>query len=128
MNEAYIGGLIALAGSALGFLGALVIADRNARAEERKHFRELGLQVAFAKFKKEGEIAQKMADLTGQIRVIPPISVFVVDGIKMMEVASDKGLSADEVGVKLSELNDFTEAVIRTMIEERQADSQKGKG
>jgi hypothetical protein len=121
---AIIAGAFGLIGAIVGVCGALFIAARTARIDEqrhlrelgmkdRQHFRELGLQVAHTKFKKEQEMAQKIADLTGEIRSTPPFSVFVVDGIKMMEIVSDSRLSADEVGVRLAALNDFNESVIK---------------
>jgi hypothetical protein len=112
MNESYIVGLFTLAGSAFGFLSALVIANRNARLEERKHFRELGLKIAFYMSQREDEMAQKLADLTKQPRITPPVSVFVVYGLKMMEIASDTSLPSHEVGIQLAQLNKFTDALI----------------
>jgi gas vesicle protein len=115
MSDAYVVGFFALAGSALGFIGALLIANRTAKTEERKHFREIGLQVAFHMAKQEEIMAQKLADLTGEIKVTPPMSAWVVHSLKMMEIVSDTSLTSTEVGKRLSELNKFTESVINEL-------------
>ena len=112
MSDTYIVGLFTLAGSALGFIGALLIANRTAKIEERKHFRELGLQLAFHLAKQEEIMAQKLADATGEIRFTPPISAWVAHSLKMMEIVSDTSLESTDIGKRLSELNKFTESVI----------------
>jgi hypothetical protein len=107
MSEPYIIGLFTLAGTGLGALIMFAAADRTARIEERKHFRELGLKVAMTKF----EGCSKLADATGKLQDIPPFEAFVLEGIKFMDIVSTPGLSAVETAKRLTELRDFSKTV-----------------
>jgi hypothetical protein len=120
MIDAYIVGVFTLAGTALGAWVSYAVAARNARIEERKHFRELGLKVALTKFEGCAKLAQQLANTTGKFQEIPPFEAFVIDGVKFMDIVATPGLSAHETARRMAELRDFNKVII-------QSAKQKGK-
>ena len=122
MSEPYIVGIIALAGTGLGALIMYAAAARTARIEERKHFRELGLKIALTKFESCVKSAQAITDLTGQPSEVPHFEIFVIEGIKLMEIVqSEPNIGADEIGRRIKRLRDFTKNVIISIKEKTDA-------
>jgi hypothetical protein len=114
VSESYTVGLFTIAGVVLTFLFDQLRSERAARFEERKHFRELGLKVAILKYERNAALAQQVANLKGPGAVVetPPLEVFVIKGIKFMEIVATPNLSADAAIRRLTELEDFTSTVI----------------
>ncbi len=113
MTATYVVGMFTLAGSALGFLGALVIAHLAARAEAKRQTRDLGIKIALAHLEHRMKEGQALAEATESEIEVKPISIFVVEGIKMAEIISNPRLSGDEIGQALAKLTSFTNAVQR---------------
>ena len=112
MSDAYIVGIFTIAGTSLGAWVSYAVAARNARIEERKHFRELGLKMALTKFEKNMELAQQLADATGRFQEVRPFEAFVIEGIKFMDIVATPNLSADEMARRMSDLRDFTQTIV----------------
>ena len=100
-----------LVGTALGVWGTFAVTNRTARLEERKHFRELGLQIAITKFEGCSKLAQQLADATGKFQEIPPFEAFVIESTKFMDIVATPGLSAHETARRLALLRDFTKTI-----------------
>jgi HAMP domain-containing protein len=125
MDTAYISGLFALLGTLLGLIVSLAISNRTERTQERKHFRELGMQIALLNYKNRLEMAQKISDLTHSVQEIPPFPLFVIEGIRTMEIVGDTRLTAKEVGRRISELFAFYKAVAKET-EQQTRDAREG--
>jgi len=87
-------------------------ATRTARIEERKHFLELGLKVALINFEKVLASAQQLANITGRTLEHPHFEVFVIKGIKFMDIVATPNISATEIAGQMNRLQDFTETII----------------
>jgi hypothetical protein len=120
MNE-FVLVLVAIVGGASGIIGVIIggkissaAADRTARIEERKHFRELGLKIAIINHERNAALAQQVANLKGLGAIVnaPPLEVFVIKGIRFMEIVATSNISADETARRLADLQVFTETVI----------------
>jgi hypothetical protein len=111
MSDSYIVGIFTLAGAALGSWVTFAVAAKTARIEERKHFRELGLKVALTKFEGCMKLAQQLANETGKFQPVPPFEAFVINGVKLMEIVSTPGLSADEIARRMAKISDLTQAI-----------------
>ena len=85
---------------------------RTTRLEERKHFRELGLKVAILNYERNAALAQQLANLKGGFVDTPPLEVFVIKGMKFMDIVATPNISATEAGRRLADLQDFTSTVI----------------
>jgi hypothetical protein len=119
MSDPYVVGIFTLAGAIVGVCGALAVAARAARAEERKHFRELGLKVALTNFEACMKMAQSATDRFNQPLHVPPLKTFIIQGIRLMEIVSDTSLSADEMAQRVAKMEDFTQEITRAA-EQRQ--------
>ena len=108
-----ITGIFALSGVAIGSLATFFISSRTAKLEDRRHIRELGLQLATTNLEHRMREAQAIADKTGRILEIPSLTIFVVEGIKMAEIICDPRLNAYEMGQRLAGLPTFTKTVQR---------------
>ena len=91
----------------VGMLGSLLVSNRIARIEERKHFRELGIKIALVLYNECKEAAQKNANASGITRTMPPFTLFLINGIRTMEIVGDTRLTAEEVGRRTSEFFAF---------------------
>lgn len=115
MTEAVLTSIVSaasgLVGAAIGLCGALAISRRAARLDERKHFRELGLKIGLTNFEHCTQLAQAAANRYQRFFEVPPLKVFVIQGIKLMEIVSDDTLSADEMARRISESEDFTQSI-----------------
>ena len=100
-----------LIGAAIGLWGALAVAKRAAHAEERRHFRSLGIEIGKAKFEQAMLIAQKAADATGRFVPIPSYESHLIHGLRIMEIISDTNLTAAEVGKCIAQSVDFTKDI-----------------
>jgi hypothetical protein len=58
------------------------------------------------------KLAKDYANITGQSQFVPPFESFVIDGMKLVEIASTPNLSADEVAIRMGKLQDFTATII----------------
>ena len=105
----------AIFGATIGASSALLASHLTRRSEERRHYRELGVSVARAKFDQSMEFAQKAANTTGQIIFVPPFDAHLIHGIRLMEIISDSRLSAQQVGERIAALTDFTTTVTNTV-------------
>lgn len=116
MNDIIIAAIIgtggALLGGIMGIYGTLIITDRTTRLEERKHFRELGLKVAIINHDKNAAMAQQLANQTGRTVETPPLEVFVIKGMKFMDIVATPNINAAETARRLTLLQDFTSTVI----------------
>jgi hypothetical protein len=104
---------VCVVSSVSGLLGVIIgawimyaAAARTARIEESKHYRELGLKIALTKFESCVKSAQAITDLTGQPSEVPHFEIFVIEGIKLMEIVqSEPNISADEMGRRIKQLS-----------------------
>lgn len=119
MSDSFIVGIFTLAGTALGICATFAVAARTARIEERKHFRELGFKMALAKFEKNMEMAQQLADATGKFQEAPPFEAFVIEGIKFMDIVATPGLSATETARRMAHLRDFTQIIVHAAMQKK---------
>lgn len=104
-------GLFALLGASIGGLISYLTAARAARAEERRHLRELALKVALTKFEGCQALAQQLANATGNFQPVPPLDEFILQAVRLMDIAGDSRLSAAEATRRLRELSDFARAI-----------------
>ena len=122
MSDAYVTGLFTLAGTGLGFLGALLIANRTAKVEERRHireiqsrerqhYRELGMKMALNKSEWCAKLAQQLANATGRFQEFPPFEAFIIDAMKFMDIVATPDLSAEEMARRMAELRDFIKII-----------------
>jgi hypothetical protein len=112
-------GISAAIGSVMGALFSLLGIWLTNRSQERRHHWELGVQVALAKYKKFDEYAQWAANEFGREFRVPPFNVFLIDGIRIMEIVSNKRLNADQIAHRISELIDFTKEIDEAVQTER---------
>ena len=112
---AVIGLTGAVFGAIVGAASSVLTAYFTRRAEERRHYRQLGVEVARAKFDQCAALAQRTADATGSIIPMPPFDVFLLHSIRLMEVVSNPRLSAATVAKRIAELGEFTDTVTTTV-------------
>jgi hypothetical protein len=116
MNDIILAGIVSggfgLLGVVIGIWSTSAVAARNARIEERKHFRELGLKMALTKFEKNMELAQQLANATGKFQEVRPFEAFVIEGFKFMDIVSTPNLSASQMARRMADLRDFTMTVV----------------
>ena len=122
--------LVAIIGGASGLVGVIIggkissaAANRAARLEERRHLREIGLKVGLTNFEYCMKLAQSAADRYQQFMPVPPLKAFVIQGIKLMEIASDQNLSAQEMARRIAESEDFTQTIVRAAQERKKNDA-----
>lgn len=104
-------------GAIIGASTSLLVAWITRRSEERRHYRELGVEIALAKFKQHQELAQQIANASGKVAEIPPFNQFLLHSIRLMEIISDHRLNADQIALHISSLDNLAEKVTKTMQE-----------
>jgi hypothetical protein len=131
---ALIVGIIGVGGIIIGVIGSLFISARTARIEEQRHlreldfrdkqqrqelelrdrqqFRELGIRVGLANFEQCMALAKSAANRFHEPFRVPPLTGFIIQGIKQMEIVSDPHLSAEEMARKIAECEDFAQTFI----------------
>ena len=128
MSDAVLNNIISAAsgliGAAIGLCGALAVARRAAQAEERRHFRSLGIEVGKAKFEQSMALAQKAADATDRMIPVPSYESHLIHGLRLMEIISDTRLSADEVGRRIAQSVDFTKDMTSAVKKAQDRDAQ----
>jgi hypothetical protein len=99
-------------GSLIG--GGLVLFSQwlTRRQEDRSHIRELGLKMGLARHENCVRAAQQEADATKKIVTTPPFEACIVDGVKLMEVVSTPGLSAEEMARRIAEYRAYSQSVL----------------
>jgi hypothetical protein len=103
--DAAVAGLIgACVGAVAGLGGSIAAAIISRRSEERRHYRELGIQVALAKFNQQAALLNQLANATGKVEFMPPFETFLVYGIRLMEIVADLHLSPEEIKSKVDAL------------------------
>jgi|GEM_PF-2779470 len=102
-------------GAIIGAAASLLVTWITRRSEEQRHYREMGLQIALAKFKQHQELAQNLANRSGRVAEIPPFNQFLLHSIRLMEIVSDQRLNADQIASRLSTLDDLAEEVTKHM-------------
>lgn len=111
MANEYVVGLFTLAGGLIGGGFTWLAARRRDRLEERKHLRELALKLAVLKFERTEALAQALADRTGKFQEHPPIEAFVLHALRFMDLLDQPGLTPEELGRRLAELQTFSRGV-----------------
>ena len=111
MLVAVVGLIGAVFGAIVGAASSLLTAFLTRSTEERKHYRELGVKVAMAKFEQHQVLAQKVADATGQAVPIPPFDAFLLHAVRLMEIVSNRNLNSDQIASRMKHLTDFTNEV-----------------
>jgi len=106
-------------GAVIGAGSSLLVSYLSRRSEERRHYRELGVEVGRAKFDQSLKLAQQVADASGKFVPVPPLDAHLIHGIRLMEIISDSRLSAKEIGERIASLKDFTETVTSTVKSKR---------
>jgi len=96
-----IGGII---GALLSLFG-LWLANRS---QNRRHTAELGIRIALAKFEYDRQLAQQLANMTHKMQETPPFNAFLIDGIRLMDIVSNRRLSPEQMAERIGSLADFT--------------------
>jgi hypothetical protein len=119
MDPIIVTGLVSIVASVFGLIGVVIggrisaaAAERAAKAAERQHFRELGMQFAMVNYEGCVKMAERAADAHNKTYVIPPLKAFVIQGIKIMEIVGDPTLSNQAMIRKISECEDFAKAIV----------------
>ena len=81
------------------------------RAEARRHYRELGVEIARLKFEQCQALAQQTANATGKFIPMPPFDAFLMQSIKLMEIVSDSSLTAEQVEKRVAGIKPYTDAI-----------------
>ena len=105
----------AVVGAAIGFAGTILSTLISRKAEERRHFRELGVQVALAKFDDVRDTMQNLTNATGRTTEMPSLDAFLVQGIKLMDALSDSRLTAKQIARRITESVELAKAVSETL-------------
>lgn len=120
MEPIVVTALVSIVASVFGLIGAVIgsriaaaAADRAAKAAERRHFRELGLQFALVNFQTCMEIAKNEAARHHVTVEVPPLKAFVIQGIRIMETVGDGSLTQAEMIRRISESEDFAKGISR---------------
>lgn len=98
-------------GAIIGAASSLIVTYINRSSEERRHFRELGVQIAIEKFKQSLDLAQTTANATGRPISLPGFDAFLIHSIRLMEIVAEPGLSANETASKINKLGEFTDTL-----------------
>ena len=85
----------------------------NRRSEDRRLYRQLGVEIGRARFEQSLRLAQQFADSSGRFVPVPPLDVHLIHGIKLMEIISDTSLDTDEIVRRITALKDLTDAVAK---------------
>ena len=108
MSESVIIAIVSAAsgllGAAIGLCGALAVAKRTAQAEEHRHFRSLGIEIAKAKFEQQSALAKQLASMKGEPVFIQPYEAFIVYGIRLMDIVTDLSLTPDQIKSRIDVL------------------------
>ena len=97
----------ALGGALVGFGSSILVAWINKRHEDRKQIRELAVKVGIENWK---ELIQVARGNVGGGKM-PPLDVFVVQAVKLVEIFVAKGFRKRRLEAKLAELR----SIIREM-------------
>jgi len=112
----------AVVGAVIGFAGTILSTLIARKAEERRHFRELGVQVALAKFGHVRDTMQEVAKASRRIVEMPSLDAFLVQGIKLMDAVSDSRLSAEQIAGKITESVELAKGVSQALKRQPKSD------
>ncbi len=108
-----IGGVVV--GAVIGAGSSLLVSHLTRRSEERRHYRQLGVEIGRAKFDQSLKLAQQLSDASGKVVPVPPLDAHLIHGIRLMEIISDSSLSAEQIGERIAALTYFTKTVTNTV-------------
>lgn len=101
-----------LGGALIGALSTLGVTWLNKRSEERKHYRELIINLAVENYKEAGAMARAVLEKrpeTSQIHY--PFDDFIIHMVQLGELIIDKKLNPNEVKEILAKMDALTEQV-----------------
>lgn len=102
MSDALIGVIV---GGLLTAIPTLITFWIGKRSDERRHLRELAFHAALENWKSANDWAEKRQGGS----VIEPLDVFLLHMLKLSEVAARPGLTANNVGERMREV----QAIVR---------------
>lgn len=103
----------ALIGSLLGSFSSLATTWINKKSEERKHYRELIINLAVENYKEERLMARTLLERRPEIdQQFTPLSIYVIYMSKLAELIIDKKIQPGAVKESLIEIDKVTEEAI----------------
>jgi hypothetical protein len=101
-----------LGGALIGALSTLGVTWLNKRSEERKHYRELIINLAVENYKEAGIMARAMLERRPDISQIQyPLDDFIIRMVQLGELIIDKKLNPTEIKDILAKMDALTDQV-----------------
>jgi hypothetical protein len=115
-----------LGGALIGALSTLGVTWLTRRSEERKHYRELIINLAVENYKEEGAMARAILERRPEIsQVHYPLDDFIIHMAQLADLVIDKKMHRGEVRKILAELNELTDEVHAYYDEQKHAKKEK---
>ena len=115
-----------LGGAFIGAISTLGVTWLSKRTEERKHYRELIINLAIENYKEERLMARTMIEKRPQVSLmLYPLDGFIIHMTRLADLVVDKKIQPDEVKKLLSELDELIEKVYE-YYDERESTKKNG--
>jgi hypothetical protein len=101
-----------LSGAFIGALSTLGVTWLSKRSEERKHYRELIINLAVENYKEERAMARAVLERRPEITQFHyPLDDYIIHMVQLAELVIDKKIQPNDVKRVLAEMDELTDQV-----------------